>query len=64
MTASLRVLKIVRRLKRHSRTVYQLAEEHAVDVKTIRRDLVVIRKAGFRLLVREQGSGRKSYRLA
>jgi predicted DNA-binding transcriptional regulator YafY len=41
------------------RGVDELAEEHAVDTKTIRRDLVALRKAGFPLEETVGPRGRK-----
>ncbi len=46
------------------RGVDELAEEHAVGDKTIRRDLVALRKAGFPLEETVGARGRKVWRLA
>lgn len=61
--AALRALRIVRLLQRDWCSVRQLADRHHVDDKTIRRDLAVIRRAGFRLLMRVEDHGRRVYRI-
>lgn len=63
MTSQLRILRILRRLKTSPATVRQLADEHGVDLRTIRRDLGVIKRAGFRVLSYERTRGLKVYRV-
>jgi proteasome accessory factor B len=46
------------------RSVDELAREHAVDLKTVRRDLVALRKAGFPLEETVGPRGRKVWKLA
>ena len=48
MTA-IRALKLLRLLSRKWWTVYALAEEMGIGVKSIRRGIAVIRQAGFRV---------------
>lgn len=59
---SLRVLRILRQLQSRWCRVKDLATRHEVDEKTIRRDLAVIRKAGFRLRVKVEKYNRRAYR--
>lgn len=61
-TAALRVLRVLRDLQARWCRVAQLVERHKVDAKTIRRDLAVIRRAGFRVRVKVESHGRKAYR--
>ncbi len=65
MTSTQRALTILRRLMRRGCTVRELVELVGErDEKTIRRDLIAIRKAGFRLRAKvENIHGRKRYRV-
>jgi len=47
--------------RRYGVTIRELANEHGVSQKTIRRDLVTLRRAGFRLAEREEAHGRKRW---
>jgi hypothetical protein len=61
--SSLRALTILRDLTRSWQRVKPLADKYGVDQKTIRRDLSVIRKAGWPVLVRIERWNRKAYRV-
>jgi len=47
--------------RRFGVSIRELAEEHAVSQKTIRRDLDTLRRPGFRLTQREEAHGRKRW---
>ena len=47
--------------RRYGVTVRELADEHGVSQKTIRRDMETLRRAGFRLTEREEAHGRKRW---
>lgn len=63
MTAQLRVLTILRRLQRRRCAVGELAAEFGTNQKTIRRDLLTIREAGFALRSRTLARGKKTWRV-
>jgi predicted DNA-binding transcriptional regulator YafY len=62
MNQRLRLLTILRRLSAGV-AVRELAEEFAVDQKTIRRDLDAIRKAGIKLRAKAGSHGKKVWRV-
>ncbi len=62
-TSALRVLRTLRLLQSRWWRVKELAQVTGRDEKTMRRDLAVIRRAGFRVQIKVEAFGRKAYRV-
>ncbi len=64
MTSAERVLRILRKLTREPATINQLVAMTGTSDKTVRRDLIAIRRAGFFLLrVDKSKCGAWTYRV-